>query len=127
MSSEQKLNDEILEKFMKRFFGYGNWNADVWFVGMEEGGGKDIEEINCRLNSWNKRGQKHLEDVSEFHKDFDEEIWNQFSVDKSILQSTWSKLIRIFLTYKDRPSDTKDIRKYQTTQWGRISGETCII
>ena len=31
------LNDEILEKYIQSFFGYGNLNSDYWFVSLEEG------------------------------------------------------------------------------------------
>jgi hypothetical protein len=34
---------------MNRFFGYGSWNAKLWFVGMEEGGvGKADPHRTCR-------------------------------------------------------------------------------
>jgi hypothetical protein len=41
-----RLND-----FMHRFYGYGSWDAPLWFVGMEEGGGSTIDEIELRLKS----------------------------------------------------------------------------
>ena len=39
------LNDELLEDFMRRFYGYGTFHAPIWFVGMEEGGA-----VECRQN-----------------------------------------------------------------------------
>ena len=33
------LDDLILEKIIHSFFGYGSYEADTLFVGMEEGGG----------------------------------------------------------------------------------------
>ena len=44
------LNDEILEKYIQSFFGYGNLNSDYWFVSLEEGGNNSEEDIQKRLN-----------------------------------------------------------------------------
>ncbi len=125
MNQKLKLNDVVLEKFMKDFFGYGNWSADIWFVGMEEGGGNSIGEISNRINSWDKRGRRNLEDVYEYHKDINPDI--KFFREKPVLQSTWNKLIRIFLSIKGAPSGTEDVRNYQSKKWGRLSGETCLM
>jgi hypothetical protein len=125
MNHKPTLNNEILEKFMNGFFGYGNWNADIWFVGMEEGGGNSIDEIRNRMNSWDKRGRRNLEDVYEYHKDI--KTGMKFFREKPALQNTWNKLIRIFLSIKEAPSDTEDVRNYQSSEWGRLSGETCLI
>lgn len=125
MNHKPTPNNEVLQKFMKEFFGYGNWEADLWFVGMEEGGGNSIEEIRNRINSWDKRGRRNLEDVYEYHKDI--EVGMEFFREKPALQRTWSKLIRIFLSIKGLSSKTEDVRKYQSKEWGRLSGETCLI
>ena len=44
------LNDEILEKYIQSFFGYGNLKSDYWFVSLEEGGNNSEEDIQKRLN-----------------------------------------------------------------------------
>jgi hypothetical protein len=36
------LDSEILGNFIESFFGYGNLSAPLWFIGMEEGGGKTV-------------------------------------------------------------------------------------
>jgi hypothetical protein len=41
---------ELLEEFITNFYGYGKLKSDYWFVGMEEGGGENIDEIIARLN-----------------------------------------------------------------------------
>ncbi len=125
MKSEQRLNNNTLELYMKNFFGYGTWSADVWFIGMEEGGGNTLNEIKSRINSWDKRGQKKLEDLFEYHKCIIDKP--KFFGDSPVLQSTWSKLIRIFLSFNGRPSDTGDVREYQSKKWGRCNGETCLL
>ncbi len=32
------LDDHLLQDFIDGFYGYGNYNAPYWFVGMEGGG-----------------------------------------------------------------------------------------
>ncbi len=43
------LDEELLEDFCGTFAGYGNLDADVWFIGMEEGSGHTEVEIETRL------------------------------------------------------------------------------
>jgi hypothetical protein len=31
-------DEQLLGEYCERFFGYGTWNAKIWFIGMEEGG-----------------------------------------------------------------------------------------
>jgi hypothetical protein len=49
MNSQQFLNDELLEKRIETFYGYGNYQGKYWFIGMEEAGGEDFEDVNCRI------------------------------------------------------------------------------
>ena len=39
------LEPNVLEAYISNYYGYGNWQSDIWFVGMEEGGGKSLEEV----------------------------------------------------------------------------------
>lgn len=52
------FDDDLLTVFVRRFFGYGSWEAPIWFIGMEEGGGKRFQELNERFDKWNRRGQR---------------------------------------------------------------------
>lgn len=62
------FKDEILEAFISGFYGYGNYGARLWFIGMEEGGGGSREQIARRLDAWDKRGRNELEDVVDYHR-----------------------------------------------------------
>ncbi|MFL7892770.1 MAG: hypothetical protein AB8I56_11970, partial [Anaerolineales bacterium] len=64
------FNDTLLEDFINRFFGYGNFKGKYWFIGMEEGGGNSLEEINRRLDAWDMRGRREVEDVADYHRAF---------------------------------------------------------
>jgi hypothetical protein len=43
------FNDGLLKDFAHKFYGYGSWRAPIWFIGMEEGGGKTFQEIKGSL------------------------------------------------------------------------------
>jgi len=43
------LNDEILEKYIHNFYGYGNLNSNYWFISLEEGEGNSAEETKKRF------------------------------------------------------------------------------
>jgi predicted RNase H-like nuclease len=79
MIDETRLND-----FMHRFYGYGSWDAPLWFVGMEEGGGNTLEELELRLKAWD--GSDDLADLKDFHAHLGGTNW--FS-SRPKIQSTW--------------------------------------
>jgi len=63
----QKFDDNLLASYMNSFWGYGNPNANYWFVGIEEGGGASFEEINQKIQLWNKRERRAIDDIYECH------------------------------------------------------------
>lgn len=52
----------MVEAYCKQFFGYGRWDAPVWFVGLEEAGTGMPEELQTRLEAWGQRGCRELEE-----------------------------------------------------------------
>jgi hypothetical protein len=119
-----KLDDVILQEFMHGFYGYGNYNAPFWFVGMEEGGGNSIEEINSRLQTWKKRGRREIEDVVAYHREFGiSKYWEE----KPPLEATWNKIIRIYLAANGSIPTTDEVRFYQRDHLGREKQETCLL
>jgi hypothetical protein len=117
MIDETRLND-----FMQRFYGYGSWDAPLWFVGMEEGGGSTLEEIECRLDAWD--GSDDLADLKDFHAHLGGTNW--FS-SRPKIQSTWGKLIRVALAYEGRTADRESVRNYQRDELGRKTGRTALL
>jgi hypothetical protein len=89
------LNDQLLEAFIRGFYGFGNYQARYWFVGMEEGGGNTQEAISKQLEIWDRWGRKELIDVAEYAREMGITRWYG---DTAKLQPTWKHLIRIFLT-----------------------------
>ena len=136
------LNDEILEKYIQSFFGYGNLNSDYWFVSLEEGGNNSEEDIQKRLNIWKKRGSKQLEDCKSFHLEFGTEEhkkWFGFDNKKYInprLQSTWRNYIRLFfyatknkkfIEIQDETKQKEIMRRFQRDNFGSLNGDMAIM
>lgn len=118
------LNDQLLEAFMSGFYGFGNYHAPYWFIGMEEGGNAEEEDIAKQLDIWNKWGRNELLDVIKYAHEIG---FTQWYGDRPILQRTWRNLIRVFLIAEGKPSDNETMRQYQKTIWGTEGGETCIV
>ena len=118
------INDKLLSEFSDCFYGYGNYNSPYWFLGMEEGGGNSVEELNRRFYVWEMRGKRELEDVAEYHIAIN--IPGLFS-ERPKLQNTWSKQIRVILGMTSQKNDTEIVRYYQRDLWGRASSENCVL
>jgi hypothetical protein len=118
------LNDNLLQEFIHGFYGYGNYKAPFWFIGMEEGGGGSFVEIRQRLAIWDTRGHRELEDVADYHRAFGiTKHWDE----PVSLQSTWGKLIRVLMGAKGLAPSPSDLKDYQRDHLGRESGETCLL
>ena len=119
-----RLNDTLLQNFMSGFYGSGNLLGDYWFVGMEEGGGNDLDQATKRLNAWVELGRKELVDICEFHLKIN---FPYYFKDPEKLQKTWMQQARIVLASKGSPSSTDEVRVYQRDVIGRKNGETCLL
>jgi len=117
------MNDHLLTQYMSQFAGYGNLDGDYWMIGMEEGGGDTIEDIERRVAIWEESGQITLEDLKHYHDKIGVTRW--FG-SHAKLQPTWNKLIRIIHGIKGLTPTTEDVRTYQKNHLGRLDGETCL-
>lgn len=119
-----KLPNKIVEEYALGFFGYGSWKAKIWFVGMEEGGGGDIGDVNGRLIAWDQRNRQMLEDCRSFHLVRGERRWHDGS---GQLQRTWKQLIRMFLLANGRSDNFQEWLAFQQNEFGKKGGEVCTI
>lgn len=44
------IDEDALKHWIDNFYGYGSWNARIWFIGYEESGGDVPEEVAEKLN-----------------------------------------------------------------------------
>jgi hypothetical protein len=118
------LNDQLLEAFMNGFYGFGNYHAQYWFIGMEEGGGNTFDAISRQLKIWDRWGRRELIDVAEYAREMNITRWYG---ERPKLQPTWKHLIRVFLTGEGKPVDAETMRQYQKTLWGTEEGNTSLL
>jgi len=118
------LDDRLLADYIESFYGYGSYHGDWWLVGMEEGGGGSATEVARRLELWNARGRRELEDVEMFSSSPDLAKW---FTPRPPLQPTWRGLIRLILAAEGRAVDPETARRYQGGELGRIGGNTCLL
>jgi len=124
MNNQEFFDDELLEKRINKFYGYGNYQGNYWFIGMEEAGG-DFKDINNRINIWAKRGHREIDDVAEYHIDIG---WPADFHSGAAIQPTWKGLIRIVLSAKGKDNiNLEDVRQYQINELGRKDNETCLL
>lgn len=60
------INPETLVDYMHRFVGFGDPSADIWFIGLEQGGGEDLGELERRLSAWIDSGAGPFADLREY-------------------------------------------------------------
>lgn len=118
------FDDEVLQSHIRTFWGYGNYTAAYWFVGMEHGGGSSREEIERRLNAWHQRGRKELEDLVDYHHAIG--VTHFFGTHPKI-QATWGKLARIYLSAKGLEPSAEDVRSYQATSLARSDTDSSLM
>lgn len=110
------LDNNALRGFIDHFFGYGELEAPIWFIGMEEGGGASQDEIEARLATWVARGRPQVDDLAEFHLAFGD--GSRF-VENAPIQSTWKELIRVMLLLNGKTPTRETMRAYQIAEFGR--------
>jgi hypothetical protein len=118
-------DDTLIRAYATTFLGYGTWTAPLWFVGMEEGGGKSLPEFARRVRAWIDVGQPELLDLPRLQKYVGGTDW--FS-SAAPLQRTWAQLIRaLHVAQKNDDPPRQSLRDYQQTRLGRADGETALI
>jgi hypothetical protein len=118
------LADIPLNDFISTFYGYGSYEAQYWFIGMEEGGGDTLEEIEQRIRVWDQRGRHELEDMKAYHLALG---LSQYFTEPTKSQSTWRQLIRIVLSTQNKSSFLDDLKLYQRESFGQWKGEASLI
>lgn len=119
------IASETLENFISKFWGYGNFQAPIWLVGMEEACGEN--DVPKRISAWQRRGERRLEDAADYHTEIGHPEHFQ---NGAKLQRTWSKLIRTYLAAYGANTNTGNTRKFQIGSLGRSDqsiNRTCLI
>ena len=113
-----------LDEYMAHFAGYGDLRAPLWFVGMEEGGGRDVAELAHRVGSWVARGRHRLEDLATYHR----AIGLARHVDPPFpLQRTWGPLARVLQAWRAESTDVPALRRVQAADLGAHGGSGALL
>lgn len=118
------IDDELLANFIQTFYGYGNYSSDIWFIGMEEAGGRTFQDIQDRIDLWERRGRLELEDLAEYHAELGLQKYFRYPVK---LQPTWAGLIRVILAMHGIPTSDRQTKAYQSKHLGRSGEDTCLL
>lgn len=119
MSNLQTLLGEefkyLVQERIKNFWGYGNLNSDVWFVGMEEGYNQDNEVLLERLKA--TANAEVFDIYDDLRVDPGHVYWFE---DGAPTQSTYRKLIYLLLYFQNKTEPTlEEIRDFQIKHFGR--------
>ena len=115
---------EALDDYIAKFAGYGNLGAPLWFIGMEEGGGKDVLELERRVRAWAARGRLPLEDLAGFHHVIGA---SEYFLPPYPLQRTWRSLCRTLQAWLGSSTDTASIKNAQAHVLGAFDGKACLL
>lgn len=111
---------------MQHFYGYGSWDASIWYVAWEEGGGELPEEVADKLNYFDSRHgsatRATLCDIRELYREvsFDVEgpksglfktLYDYRFAHNATLHGVWKNLIAFTHGYKNEP--LPDLLSYQ--------------
>ena len=118
----QMLPDDLLTEYADRFLGFGNWEAKVWFIGIQEAGGDDEPSVLRRLQAWAKNKKQPIEDAPAFYPLCDNHRWHGKNPS---VQPTWRQLIRLDLLIRGRSASPDEILQYQRHSFANSNGDEC--
>lgn len=104
-----------LNKYLEGFLGYGSKSPKIIFVGMEEGGGETLENIETRLKIWPKYNQSSLVPLKDFSIDLG---YQDFFKNNPRSQITWRALIKILLSIEKKDTSLNSVKEFQKNKLG---------
>jgi hypothetical protein len=120
------FDDQLLDRFCRTFYGFGNFNGRYWFIGMEEAGGESETAVANRLSHWQTQGMPEIEDLLTHAAKLG---WaDRYFGKRPKNQPIWNKLIRIILSAEDNvPPILNKVKQFQRTALGRHDGNNCLL
>jgi hypothetical protein len=119
------IEEKTLNYWIDNFYGYGSWNARIWFVGYEEGGGDLPEEVADKINYFyrvHNSGAPQLCEIRDLYRQVAFNIQGpksglftnlyEYRFDSNaILHGTWKNLIAFVHGYRGKK--LPDLTDYQ--------------
>jgi hypothetical protein len=118
------IEQKPLQHWIDNFYGYGSWQAGLWFIGYEEGGGEMPEEVAEKINYFYKAHpgtDGRLCDIRELYQHVS--VWDgpkansfnnlyEYRFDSNARQhGIWKNLIAFVHGYRDE--ELPDLLTYQ--------------
>lgn len=113
------FTDDEIDKLL-RFIGYGNLDADIWFLGMEEAGG-GVDNLRRRLA---------LDPVEDLKVACVDKLGiTKHHTGRRVLQRTWIPMCEVMLRLDGKPTNADSKRNYQAEYLGRrgTAGRTLLL
>src|SRR6516225_15437 len=110
--------NEALKEMARKRYGYGRWDAPYWFIGPEEGMAQaENNDLTYRLNAWHRQGSPEVCDCQQFSRDIGVAGVDRWFRDiNPPLQKTWKCLMRLLMTFLNRPADNDCLRDYKRSR-----------
>lgn len=125
------MNDRelMLIEYSKQYRTQGNRDGKFWFLGIEEGGGGSIAEVDAMLAKWDRQGKPDQSVLRDPNNPSLNDGWfgTKERPDWGPIQTTWGAQIRVLLSMQGLPCGTEDVRQYQMNAFGLEKGETCLM
>lgn len=117
------INPQVVTDYMSRFVGFGDPSAPVWFIGLEQGGGENLAELERRLDAWREMGAGSFADLQTYCERIGERRWHGSS---ARIQPTLGRLVRVVLAAQGQATDSESVRRHQAETFGRTAGGSVI-
>lgn len=129
IKSGVNIESDLLGRYVDGFYGFGNLNARLWLIGLEEGGGLSRNEVLSRLNAWDRLGATPTVDCAKFHRETGDERLVRLVSPPAPRQPTWDTLQRVVWRslFPDQPCDDKSLREWQCSGWGALRGQVGLL
>lgn len=119
---------KLLEEYIENFYGYGNLNSDFWFIGKEEAGGRNKEDVISRITEWSNKGA--VLDIKKFHYKINPKAYKElFTINNQFkTQATWRGLIKLqyFIENKSLPNK-EQVKDFQCNKLGQYNSNNCLL
>jgi len=126
------MKDKDLEDYINSFFGFGNLDARIWFIGKEEAG--EAKDITSRVAAWIELDRPNIADNYEFHSEFANQLEKSnkfeslFQGKNANLQPTWNGLIKLqFAIEKKKFVSEEVLKEFQSYKLGRSASKNAIL
>lgn len=117
------VDPQVLTDYMSRFVGFGDPSAPLWFIGLEQGGGESIGELERRVEAWRELGAASFANLRDYCERIGERRWHGRS---ARIQPTLGKLVRVVLASQGQVADRASVRRHQAETFGCTPGGSVI-